>query len=1034
MTIKKLRKAVPLQLSDRKQWICWKSEHNDKNPDKPRKTPKSPHTGFNVGVTNKSGYAGIDDAIEAVKEHDLTGIGFVFTAEDDFVGIDLDHCRDPDSGEIEDWAQKIIDTLDSYTEVSPSGTGVHIIIKGKLPSTGRRKGKVEMYEEGRYFTFTGQHIKGTPTDVNDRFDVLLQVHKEHIGGKGGKVIHTALKSKTDRSKIKLKLKKPSGSSKLTSRDEAILFSAKNALNGDKFNILWRGDWEAIKDESEPEKGKYDSQSEADEALCSLLAFHTGSDPEAMDRLFRNSGLMRPKWDKKRGPSGTYGEITIAKAIDFLSNHQRSDRAAVEKVEEVVAAVQEDPAKAVSNILDDKTALTSLATLARTDPATFERSMLELREAGVLAKDINTLKSVVKAEKKKSPLRLVSQEDASPPTLVKETIPKAPVIKKAVVPKGYRVDKTGIKREQVSKVTDEVLFVPISPAPVFIQTKLIEVAEGLEEVRLVWLRDGKWKTMITGRRVISDQREIVSLAANGFPVTSATAKDMIKYLSAYETANPGLPTAKSTVRLGWHDLDGEKVFLLGDSLFKEDDKIGCEIVNSLSKKKVGADKNGDGLLFFRTSDKGDAQAVKGVNRKGKFKEWQKAVDLIKRLPKVKFALLVSITSPFLEVFDAPNFCLDLACGTSKGKTTALKIAASVWGNPDDQSAATVVHSWNSTRVWFERRASTYHNLPFLLDETKRAKYPKMVPELIYDFASGQGKGRGSVKGTAATGSWRSILISTGENKAVNFTAGDGGAHARTISIWGPPFGKESKKKAQAIDQVVALIEDNYGYAGRRVIRHLLKNKDEWSKYKEKYRKYVRRYQKRAGDNGVAKRQAKYYAAICAAGLISRKILGLPFSVTKVVDKIFAKATKELTEADIAAEALRKVYEWACANTSLFYVKDDEDDPDSDKENTHSPYGGWLGAWPGLGQGSISAVNLGTRDTSSEPCWEWIAFLPVKLDKLLRDEGYEPRSIKRSWADRGWIRRGKKSLTVKVNVSSQRVRCVVITREAIEEVNG
>jgi primase-polymerase (primpol)-like protein len=100
--------------------------------------------------------------VRACKEHGYGGIGFVFTPEDDLCGVDLDGCLDPETGEIEGWAQEIIEELDSYTEISPSGTGVHVLVRGTLPAGRNRKGRFEAYDRGRYFTVTGRHLAGTP--------------------------------------------------------------------------------------------------------------------------------------------------------------------------------------------------------------------------------------------------------------------------------------------------------------------------------------------------------------------------------------------------------------------------------------------------------------------------------------------------------------------------------------------------------------------------------------------------------------------------------------------------------------------------------------------------------------------------------------------------------------------------------------------------------------------------------------------------------------------------------------------------------
>ena len=208
------------------------------------------------------------------------------------VGVDLDDCREPESGFIDDGAQATIEQLNSYTEVSPSGRGVHILVTGELPPGGNKTEGVEMYSQGRYFTVTGQHVAGTPLAVEARSAELAALHLQLFG--------------TQRSSVSLPTVKSVGSTEphasVSVSDDELLAKMKAANNGQRFERLWRGEWQ----------GEYPSQSEADLALCATLAFWTGRDAERMDQLFRESGLYRPKWDELRG-SQTYGERTIATA-------------------------------------------------------------------------------------------------------------------------------------------------------------------------------------------------------------------------------------------------------------------------------------------------------------------------------------------------------------------------------------------------------------------------------------------------------------------------------------------------------------------------------------------------------------------------------------------------------------------------------------------------------------------------------------------------------------------------------------------------
>jgi putative DNA primase/helicase len=165
---------------------------------------------------------------------------------------------------------------------------VHIILRGEMPSGGRRRGAYEVYDRSRYFTVTGQHLTGTPTSVEERTSALIGVHTRIFG--------------------QATTSAPTRSTPIRSRsDESLLSRASNASNGEKFSALMRGDWEAL--------GIYGSQSSADLALTNMLAFYSGSNAEQVDRLFRQSGLFRPKWDEPHASDGrTYGENTIRKAL------------------------------------------------------------------------------------------------------------------------------------------------------------------------------------------------------------------------------------------------------------------------------------------------------------------------------------------------------------------------------------------------------------------------------------------------------------------------------------------------------------------------------------------------------------------------------------------------------------------------------------------------------------------------------------------------------------------------------------------------
>jgi putative DNA primase/helicase len=270
---------APGELRTVDQFVCWREEVRD------GELTKVPYSvaGGKASTTNPKTWAPLDAALSHAAEHDMSGVGFVFTEDDPFAGIDIDKCRDAETGEIEPWAWKIVTAFDSYTEISPSGKGLHIFVKATLPGPNNRKGPVEMYESGRYFTLTGEHLDGTPTEIHKRQDVLERLYR-HV-------------FKVENASSATNGHKPR-SAPLDVGDEDLLALAKQAKNGEKFYRLWSGDTSDYAGDD----------SRADLALCSLLAFWTDGDTERMDHLFRQSGLMRDKWNRHDYRERTFNRV------------------------------------------------------------------------------------------------------------------------------------------------------------------------------------------------------------------------------------------------------------------------------------------------------------------------------------------------------------------------------------------------------------------------------------------------------------------------------------------------------------------------------------------------------------------------------------------------------------------------------------------------------------------------------------------------------------------------------------------------------
>jgi rubrerythrin len=172
--------AIPEVLKSRRQWVTWTYQGDvDPKTNKQKKVLKNPHTGGNAQSDNPQTWSTYKHACNAAKQRNHAGIGFVFTDNDPYVGVDLDHCRNKATGEILPWAVEIIQEFNTYTEVSPSETGVKLFMEGDIPSSVKNKSAgIEIYKVGRYFTVTGWHVEGTPKTINYVNGPLENLHTQ----------------------------------------------------------------------------------------------------------------------------------------------------------------------------------------------------------------------------------------------------------------------------------------------------------------------------------------------------------------------------------------------------------------------------------------------------------------------------------------------------------------------------------------------------------------------------------------------------------------------------------------------------------------------------------------------------------------------------------------------------------------------------------------------------------------------------------------------------------------------------------------
>lgn len=291
---------IPRRMRIHRQWICWQPRAKDNG--KVDKIPINPVSLQPAKTNDRTTWTDFSTAVASARDNDL-GIGFVFAERDNMVGIDLDNCFE--EGQPVSWAQDLVEQMGSYAEITPSGKGLHIIVSGELNGKRRRKGPVEVYSSGRFFTVTGnslngiQHIAENQEGIDEFYlthfaDDPVPVHKQEHG--------------------------------------RILQGLQSIP---AFVRLYNGD-----------VGSYPSQSEADLALCSMVARRT-DDAQVIDGIFRASGLMRDKWDEQRGEQ-TYGQITINKALEGAPKIIMSER----NLDEEIVEYPEFPSEIMSGLAGD----------------------------------------------------------------------------------------------------------------------------------------------------------------------------------------------------------------------------------------------------------------------------------------------------------------------------------------------------------------------------------------------------------------------------------------------------------------------------------------------------------------------------------------------------------------------------------------------------------------------------------------------------------------------------------------------------------
>jgi putative DNA primase/helicase len=423
-------------------------------------------------------------------------------------------------------------------------------------------------------------------------------------------------------------------------------------------------------------------------------------------------------------------------------------------------------------------------------------------------------------------------------------------------KGNALYKT-VKKKIDRSEEESTMVCRILPTPL---REISNIERNSVYFELAWNDKGQEKREIVPASTISTKRELLRLADLGLPVNDLNCKDLIQYFDQYIAQNR-LQTSYMVERLGAikdkfiHPLDSERI----------------EII---------------------PTDTGEVQLLEAFKAEGTVETWKKEVfDRIKHHRKVLFLVLSSFASILLKDIKVPPFIVDLSGSTSQGKTTALQVARSVWGNEG------LINEWNATKVAIERKAGFLNSFPLILDDTRKTD-ERILQTIVYQFSGGRSKGRGSLKGSQREATWNNVLISTGEVSLQEYAAKTGGAAARVISLVDQPFENVDYRYFSDLYQAIGA---NYGVIGMEFLRG-------WQSEKKalipEFHKFIEHYRKKSKGNEVLNRLSMYYAAVHFAGSVAQKVIGLK-SDFMLLDHLFDEIAQENKELDKPKEFLEQI---------------------------------------------------------------------------------------------------------------------------------
>lgn len=519
---------------------------------------------------------------------------------------------------------------------------------------------------------------------------------------------------------------------------------------------------------------------------------------------------------------------------------------------------------------------------------------------------------------------------------------------------------------------------------FIGERAKDIDTGDESICLVWHDRGQICTATVLRQDISSGGSILKLANRGLMVHSGNAGKIVAYLDHLLDFNQdSIPVSYVVSSCGYKKPEEHEVFMLGNEM-------------------ITGDSNAPSVRFDAQAD---ASGILGAYRTGgNIDEWLAMARELGQYPVAAFGVAAAFLPPLLNDLKLPqNPIVDYSGVSSSGKTTLLRLIASVWGYPPEANGG-LIRSWNSTPVFLEELARLANELPIFLDESHNAN-PKEVRNIIYQYGNGTGRGRGAkYGGVQKTARYRGVLFSAGEVKLTDVGNHDG-IGARILGFWGSPFGQG---KSDLVRRITGIAYTHYGHAGRLFLHQYLLRENECRELLKKiYEVAFTRLSTKAND-GISERLASLCAAVEAAGRLANSILDLEWDIEAIVDQAFDAilSNRKVSSVQSSIEAFG---EWYVQHKDMFCT-DDDATPQSSRHQAHGR-------------------KLRTADGT-----DCVAVMQDVVRGVLEEHGYHFRSTIAHWADRGWLEVDRGRNTKRVRFLGELIHMIVLSEAGITAAKG